>query len=476
LIASPLELQLKLPDGKGPEERWTSASLSVMVEGGVVWPALGEPTFTVEVQIDDLLSHLTEFWKPLLLRQVYPIAVKPERPSLLRAEAAKRWADLPPEVAEREDELIANFEEAHDLSRCFAGLFDLPPLWLVRSGQRMVCETADRLWQLPFDAAHDGLVRVGDQIAAQLTASRNPRWTDLITAWQLRDQGEAVALLAWSAGLNRELARQLIEEGTLEAPISVSQAAEDDDELRIAARVAGALPDAQIRSVITLARSFGKTAAQRLDELSGAVCAHLAENFPEHPPFAQGEAIAGFLRERLGYASVRFIDVFAIAADLGIDVRGSRVEPPTLDGLAVWGPRHGPGAFINEASSRVIGHGELRRNSSARVTLAHELCHLIIDRGHALSAVDVLNNRMPPDVERRAKAFAGEFLLPGRVAADRWFGAGTPTGPRDLGDFLRRLRRRYGVTLSVAAWKLEHGLHRRDVDLRAMLDLVAPWR
>jgi hypothetical protein len=124
----------------------------------------------------------------------------------------------------------------------------------------------------------------------------------------------------------------------LEAPTSVTEAANDDDELRIAARVAGALPDEQIQSVITLARSFRKAAALRLDDLSGVVCAHLEESFAKHPPFMQGEAMAGFLREQLGFAAVQYIDVFAIAADLAIDVRGSRVEPPTLDGLAVWGP------------------------------------------------------------------------------------------------------------------------------------------
>ena len=476
MSALALDFNLTLPSRKKPEKRWTTAALNVLIEGEVVWPAIGEFTVKLEIQIDDLLAHLTEFWKPLLLRQTYPIPVKPEWPSLLRAEATKRWADLPPEVGEREDDLVINFEEAHDLSRCFAGLFGLPPLWLVRSGQRMVCETAERVWQLPFEGARDGLARVGDQIAAQLTASKDPRWSDLITAWRTRDQGDPIALLAWSAGLGRDLARRFLEGGMLEAPTSVTEAANDDDELRIAARVAGALPDEQIQSVITLARSFRKAAALRLDDLSGVVCAHLEESFAKHPPFMQGEAMAGFLREQLGFAAVQYIDVFAIAADLAIDVRGSRVEPPTLDGLAVWGPRHGPGALINEASSRVIGRGELRRNSSARVTLAHELCHLIIDRGHALSAVDVLNNRMPPDVERRAKAFAGEFLLPGRVAADIWFGDGSPSGRQDLSDFLQRLRRRYGVTLSVAAWKLEHGLYRHDVDLRAMLDLVAPWR
>jgi len=110
------------------------------------------------------------------------------------------------------------------------------------------------------------------------------------------------------------------------------------------------------------------------------------------------------------------------------------------------------------------------------VTLAHELCHLLLDRGHALTAVEVLHSRMPPDIESRAKAFAGELLLPGRIAADLWVRTGSPRSTNGLSGLIGLLRRRYGVTRSVAAWKLEHGLHARDIDLRILLDAVVPNR
>jgi hypothetical protein len=83
---------------------------------------------------------------------------------------------------------------------------------------------------------------------------------------------------------------------------------------------------------------------------------------------------------------------------------------------------------------------------------------------------------MPTSVEQRAKAFAGEFRLPGRVAADAWIRSGAPRLAADLKSFLARLGGKYGVPLSVAAWKLEHGLYRHGVDLRHALDLAAPSR
>src|ERR1019366_3575730 len=71
---------------------------------------------------------------------------------------------------------------------------------------------------------------------------------------------------------------------------------------------------------------------------------------------------------------------------------------------------------------------EVECSPGARVTLAHELCHLLLDGRHALSAIEVLKARMPAGVEQRAKSFAGEFLLPSHVAAEHWLVADRPQG------------------------------------------------
>jgi Zn-dependent peptidase ImmA (M78 family) len=471
-LASPLQ-----------QEFQTTRQLNIWIDDEVVWPVAGEKEVRLEIQIDDLLSYLTEYWKPLLLRQTYPIPVMPDFPSLLRAAACSRWANLPAEVGEKEDDQVTAFEEAHDLSRCFAGLFGLPPFWLLRRGQQMLCETADRRWLLSYDAACEALTEIGNAIAAWLGDTGDSRWSNLLRDWRERDTGEPLVLLAWSTSLEKDVARQFEDEGMLSAPKSLAEAANDNDELRIAARIVSALPTEQIREVIKLAREFDKNNAPKLESLSTKVseflAKFLAENLPNRQPFAQGEAVANFVRDQLGFTSVQVLDIFKLMTDLGVKVAGRRVEPPTLDGLAVWGPMHGPGALINEASRRIANRGFFSRNAGVRVTLAHEFCHLLVDRGHALSAVDILNSRMPNDIERRAKAFAGEFLLPSRVAADMWRDSGSPTTPPELDSFVERLRKRYSVTRSVAAWKLEHGLLRQNVDLStvsAVLDHIAPWR
>ena len=455
--------------------RVTTAVLGVSIGEFAIWPVEGASEVSLEIQADDLLSHLVEFWKPLILRQTYPIGARPDRPSFLRAEAERRWSGQPSVVAEREGELVTAFEDAHDLSRCFAGQFGLPPLWLVREGEKMLVETRSALHLPAFSATRDALVQAGNEIAERLVSSGDERWADLVEAWRDRDDGDPAVLLAWSASLDRETARRLRADAILSAPKSVKEAADDNDELRVAARMASALPPEQIRQIIRLAKGLTKQPAPKLDAIGSRTFEYIDRHFADHRPYEQGEAAANFLREQLDLASVGAVDIFGLIEDFGAALLLERVEPSTLFALAVWGRHHGPAILLNEGSLRTRRTG-LGQNPAARVTLAHELCHLLLDRGHALGAVEVLNSRMPLPVEQRAKAFAGEFLLPGRVAADSWLKAKSPRSMDGLGALLRNLARRYGVTRSVAAWKLEHGLQRHDVDLRIQLDAVSPNR
>lgn len=469
-----LKLSLDWSDGDGHSRRLTTASFHASIGDFVIWPVPGEPNISVEIQADDLLSHLTEFWKPLVLRQTYPIPIQPDRPSLLRVEAEKRWANAPLEAVEREQALVTAFEEAHDLSQSFAGQFGLPSLWLVREGDHMLVETRAGLRAVGFDSALQSLTTVGDEIAERLEKSGSGRWSLLVKAWHDRDKGKPEILLAWSASLEPNLAQAFIKERILRAPKDVKEAANDNDELRIAARMASALPPEQIRQVVELVKGFKQQSAPKLDELTAHTATYVKQQFANHRPYEQGEAAANFLRAHLSLASVQYIDIFTLVESLGVSLHARTVEPRTLLALAVWGSSHGPAVLLNESSLHL--RRDIRRNHFARVTLAHELCHLLLDRAHALSAVEVLHSRMPANVEQRAKAFAGEFLLPGRVAAEIWSREKAPRSTAGLDAVLNILCSRYGVTRNVAAWKLEHGLHRLDVDLRVLLDAVAPNR
>ena len=468
--------ELKIEPSSHPD-RLTTCGLSALVDGEAVWPVMGDATATLEIQADDLLSHLAEFWKPLLLRQVYPAPFNPGRPSRLRADALQRWAESPPEIADREDEVVTAFEDAHDFSHAFGGLFDLPSFWLMRAGDSFLCETQRKLWRLEYEIVHGALVDAGNALAGRLSEAGD-KWDRLIAAWVQRDQADGISLLSWSAGLDPAMSRELVEDGLLEAPTSLADAANDNDELRIAARLAGALPPDMVREVIALARTFAGHPVDQLETLSGLCREQVEERYRSHPPYVQGEAAARRAREWLETGRDQPIDVFAIIRELGVEVRSDSVDPESLDGLAIWGSRFGPGMFLNLASERVSASNPntLERDHAARITAAHELCHLLVDGGHPTSAVDVLMSRMPVAIEQRAKSFAGEFLLPSRTAARMWENTGSPRDRAGLRGVLARLAEEFLVPLAVASWKLDHGLQFRNIDLSAQLASIARWR
>ncbi len=472
----PLQFILRWIDIEGGEPVHTVAKLNVLIDGRTVWPVPGEPEAALEIFVDDLLSHLTEFWKPLMLRQTYPVGRALDRPSRLRAVSEERWIALSADLVEREDERVVAFEDAHDLSRAFSGLFGLPSLFLFRSADRMLVDTTWKCWDVQFLAAKRALSDIGDEIARRLETIGGGKWSDLIQSWKTRDTGNPTRLLAWTTSLNPDVARALVEEGVLEAPVSVSQATNDDDEMRLAARMSSALPADQIRQVLSLVRSFSSHQASRFDRLADATVDHVHRGFAHGQPFEQGEAAATFVRDHFGLASAQRVDVFGVIEDLGIELQTRSVEPSGLDGLAVWGRKHGPAVLINASSSRVAEKRFLRNVGAARVTAAHELCHLLLDRGHALTAVDVLNSRMPPGVESRARAFGGEFLLPRQSAADIWYRMDQPRTYDGLLKCIGRLCTVFRVTKSVAAWKLQHGASLHGIDLSQQLHQIVPQR
>lgn len=88
----------------------------------------------------------------------------------------------------------------------------------------------------------------------------------------------------------------------------------------------------------------------------------------------------------------------------------------------------------------------------------------------------MLNGRMPLFIEQRARAFAAAFMLPSDAAAQVWLEAGAEQTQEGIIRVLRRLTRRFGVTTSVAAWQLEHGLRGQAPNVIFLLDQISPQR
>ena len=461
----------------------TIAAITLLIDGTPVWPLTGEDTDDFEWFADELLAHLAECWKPLVLRQTYPIPVEPERPSFLLAEAQKRWSILPDATVEIEEREVEAFEDSHNLANAFGGITGLLPLWFVRDQEKMVIDTQEQFLRVPLQEAVNALVEVANSIAARLQEDRGHDWTNLLNTWKHRDEGDATLLLALTIGRDQRTAASLIEEHILEPPMSVADAVNDNDELRIAARTAGPMPLNQVKSVIEKLRSCEPLKAPTLYAAAVAAADFINSNeLADARPFVQGNELAKWLRRYLNLSDDRRIDPCRILErEFRVDVRYLDFGIRQLDAVAVWGPKHGPAVLLNRTSDRVGRSikilNRILENGAIRVTAAHEICHFLLDSEHPFSAVEVLGGRMPLRIEQRARAFAAEFLLPSNEAAAVWKKAGSPLEIDGLSEVIRALCRKHNTTESVAAWQLQHGAPAFHQEIIAqILDQIVPHR
>src|SRR6266436_3413500 len=475
----PIFFRLDWRDAHDGVECKTIAAITLIVNDVPVWPLTGEDTDEFEWFTDELLAHLTECWKPLVLRQTYPIPVQPERPSSLFVEAQKRWSNLPDATVEDEEAEVAAFEDTHNLANAFGGVTGLLPLWLVRDQDKMLIDTQEQVLRVPIQDAIDALVSVGNAIAKRLRTADEHKWTKLLDAWLHRDEGDGALLLALTIGRDQTTAATLISEHILEPPSSVTDAANDRDELRIAARMAGPMPVNQVKHVIEKLRSCDPRNAPKLEKSAAAAGDFIeSSGLEDARPYVQGNELAKWLRRQLKIPDDRRIDPITILErGHGVDVRFIDFGIRSLNAIAVWGPNHGPAALINSTSERVRPSVEILQDGAIRFSAAHELCHFLLDLEHTLSAVEVLGGRMPSRIEQRANAFAAEFLLPSCEAAAIWKKMKSPVNLEGLRDVIGRLCKKYKVTESLASWQLQHGVPPFHQEMVAhVLDQIVPHR
>jgi len=127
-----------------------------------------------------------------------------------------------------------------------------------------------------------------------------------------------------------------------------------------------------------------------------------------------------------------YINVDAILTDLGVGVKQIQVEDGSLRGIAIAGVGFSPTILVNLRA---------RWNQSTegfRFTLAHELAHILLDRGAARRITHASTPWAPESLERRANAFAAMLLMPPMLLD----AALTAVGRLETFDDLKRVARR----------------------------------
>jgi len=134
----------------------------------------------------------------------------------------------------------------------------------------------------------------------------------------------------------------------------------------------------------------------------------LSQNVPTNEGsliWEQGYDLAESLHDVLDLAG-DWVDIRTLIRNLGIHQLWRDLNDTGIRGCSIVGPQHMPSIVINR-SSRYS-----RSPVGVRFTIAHELCHILYDRGHARKLAIASGPWAPMGIEKRANAFAAMFLMP----------------------------------------------------------------
>lgn len=422
-------------DGGATAAELTRGELVACIDDQLVWgDSDGDRDRGIAWTWIELVEHLASVWTRLEWEEAPPLDVD-ERIDRLRVAAEARWETMPKEERDREAEKLYGFETAHDLAAALQGAWP-PSLWLVREGTRyFIGSKHARGW---YDAAAtlSTLSKLGDAIVARALECGDERARVAAERWRRRRDVDASTVAATIAALDPDVWKEAIEGTKAEL---VDPKTHEPTELVIAARMLPrAFTSEEVRAVLTEIGKVGHRATPELDRIARAV----GSDFDGSPYDAAVDA-AHSARTQLSLSPDEPCDIEAVLKKLGVVLKTVSWSP-SIDAVACWGPRHGPAVFVNKRGTHARDAG------GRRATLAHELCHLLLDRDGTLPLADAVGGRAPRHAESRARAFAAELLLPRAVTREKFAEARTAESP------LRSLARRYRVSMELAAWQVRN--------------------
>jgi len=161
-------------------------------------------------------------------------------------------------------------------------------------------------------------------------------------------------------------------------------------------------------------------------------------------PWARGYVLAQDVLEYLSLpgGADEWIDIRAIYERLGIHESLLPLNDSGIRAVSLAGPEHRPSALLNPK------HGTYPGEFGRRFTLAHELCHILFDRGYGARLAIASGPWAPRDIESRANAFAAMLLMPTdlvrRIVDQLTIPTASAAGVREVA---RRLRTSFKATL-----------------------------
>lgn len=393
----------------------------------------------------DLLEYVAANWGALIYEQSYPYSWLSDvaHPGETWSVAERRWARLGEDLAEEEEAALLAFERRHNLAYAWKGL-SLPSLTLMRNGGVCwICAEGRAPIRTSFDVCRAALISICDVLAESFEGSPNARVASAIDRWRSRGAKAKQDLFSYATGMSKGLLAAVqgdadpFEFWGVAANDPWADGLAEEGPLLAAARMTAGMADgATIRRVLDAIREAPRGKLDAVERLSVVAHRHLRRT-PAQFAFFGGYAVAEVVRGALQRdRAVRF-DIDAVFVELAIGVAQLRLGIETIDAVAVWGAR-GPCVILNLDRQHISPE-------RTRMTFAHELGHLVLDRAGGLPFCDVLGGAVDHFMESRANAFAAELLLPRSVVEGR-----RTTWKRSIREFVTVLAQDFGVSKSVA--------------------------
>ncbi|QNU62091.1 ImmA/IrrE family metallo-endopeptidase [Vreelandella titanicae] len=395
----------------------------------------------------DLLEWLARNWASLLLEQGFPFHVSSLHIGYVFSDLEKRWDNMSEWRVEEEEEEALRFLSRHDFASAFKGIY-FPSAYFMRHGNLVEIVSAESfdIKCLTLNQAVEDLEEIGNALAERVRSfagavEEGSRGLLAVSNWDSRGVNLQKYALTKLTGMSAEsLDAFSVANDNDFWEYDTSQPLVDTELMAAARMTGGSISLQDKKELLEKIRKVDKRSTRYLDKLTDSI----VEEFKEiGKPHDQGYWAANWLRKKLKKDESSAVKPKEILEKWDVLVQEISLPGAQFDALACWGPRHGPAILINQSSESVPSHAH-RENS----TLAHEICHLLLDRNGALPVVEVLNGNTPERLEKRARAFAAELMLPREIASNQ------VRNSTSLEKAITTLSQEYEVSESLVCWQI----------------------
>ena len=305
----------------------------------------------------------------------------------------------------------------------------------------MLIATSSGVKRVAFSPVMQALENLGDEIAQRIKAKPDGRTKALLEAWNSKARISDVEQVAISSGLPGSIVSAITRSEKFQKFWEIT--AYEPNELMAAARMVGRLvSNDDTRAILSNIKSAPRVMTPILDDLSSEAVEEL-ERSQLKMPNEQGRLLAEWLRGKPDIiANDGLVYPESILRKWNVSLTEFKLRSQNIDALCAWGPKHGPTVLINRNGR--LSHFPTGRRSS----LAHEICHLLVDREGSLPVAEVFGGEVPKVPEQRANAFGAELLLTRNAALMVYLKL------RDVEEAIEAIAKNYDVSFEVAAWQL----------------------